>query len=348
MKRVEAKKRAPAGRRKRKKTPPPTQFLGVDVGGTKVAAGLVDSSGEIVFCTRVPMIARGTAAEGVAAVLSAIDRVRAARPDVRLDSVGITSPGPLDPNAGIVLNPPNVPCWRDFPLAREVERVSGLPARLDNDANAAGLAEAFWGAGRGFRNVFYVTIGTGIGTGIIFDRRIFHGRSGEAGEGGHMTIDLRGPLCACGKRGCIEALAAGPAIAARARERIAAAGARGARMLTLAGGAADSISAEVVAEAWREGDALAREIFEETWDLLAIWLGNIVDLLEPDAIIFGGGVGQLAGHGFDRIREALPRWSVNPRCAEIPLLLARYGADAGIPGAAALCFARLNPPVAAE
>src|ERR1700690_1740949 len=140
---------------------PNTLHLGVDIGGTKVAAGLVDSLGEIVFRTRVPMNARGTAAEGLAAVQRAIDQVRAARPDVPLDLAGITSPGPLDPGAGIVLNPPNVPCWRDYPLAREVQRVSGLRARLDNDANAAGLAEAFWGAGRAYRNIFYVTIGTG-------------------------------------------------------------------------------------------------------------------------------------------------------------------------------------------
>jgi glucokinase len=313
--------------------------LGVDIGGTKVAAGLVDPSGEIVFRTRVPMNARGTAAEGLAAVLRAIEQVRAAQPDDAFNCVGLSAPGPLDPIAGIVLNPPNVPCWRDYPLVREVERVSGLRARLDNDANAAGLAEAFWGAGRSYRNVFYVTIGTGIGTGIIFDGEIYHGRTGAAAEGGHVTIDYRGPRCACGKRGCIETLAAGPAIAARAREKIAADAARGARLLALADGSPEKVSAEIVAEAWREGDALARDTLEETWDLLAIWLGNIVDLLEPDAFVFGGGVGELASHGFDRIRESLPKWSINPRSGEIPLLLARCGADAGIPGAAALCFA---------
>ncbi|MGC1187285.1 MAG: ROK family protein [Candidatus Acidiferrales bacterium] len=316
-----------------------TLHLGVDIGGTKVAAGLVNSSGEIVFRTRVPMNARGTAAEGLDAVQRAIGQVRAAQPDLVLDFVGVSSPGPLDPAAGVVLNPPNVPCWRNFPLVREIERVSGLRARLDNDANAAGLAEAFWGAGREFRNVFYTTIGTGIGTGIIFDGEIYHGRTGAAAEGGHMTIDYRGPVCACGKRGCIETLAAGPAIASRARQKIPAAGSRGARLLALAGGDPDRLSAEIVAEAWREGDALAREILEETWELLAIWLGSVVDLLEPDVIVFGGGVGELASRGFDRIRESMPRWSINPRCTEIPLLPARYGADAGIPGAAALCFA---------
>jgi glucokinase len=312
--------------------------LGVDVGGTKVAAGLVNSSGEIVFRTRVPMNARGTASQGLAAVQLAIDQVRAARPDVTLDRVGITSPGPLDPDAGIVLNPPNVPCWRNYPLVREVQRVCGLRVVLDNDANAAGLAEFLWGAARGYRYVFYATLGTGIGTGIILDGHVFHGRTGAAAEGGHMTIDYRGPRCGCGKHGCIEVLASGPAIAKRARDKLVEAGARGARLLALAGGAAENLTAEIVGASWREGDALAGEILGETWDLLAIWLGNVIDLLDPDVIVFGGGVAELASHGFDRIRATLPRWAINPRCGEIPLLLARYGADAGIPGAAALCF----------
>ena len=318
--------------------------IGVDIGGTKVAAGLVDASGEIVFRTRVPMNAHGTAAEGLASVERAIGQVRAAHPDLEFGCVGISAPGPLDPHAGIILDPPNVPCWRNYPLAREVERVTGLQVRLDKDANAAGLAEAFWGAGRSFGEIFYVTIGTGIGSSFLRDGRIHYGRTGAAGEGGHMTIDYRGPRCACGKRGCIETLAAGPAIAARAREKIAGDTARGARMLALAGGAAENISAVTVAEAWRAGDELAREVLEETWELLAVWLGNIIDLLEPEAIIVGGGVGELTSQGFDRIRAAMPRWSINPRWSEVRFLLARYGADAGIPGSAALCFAPSTMP----
>src|SRR5580704_18094657 len=197
--------------------------LGVDIGGTKVAAGLVNSEGKILFHARVPMPAHGTAAEGFAAVQSAIKAVFAAHPDSRpnLTGIGICAPGPLDPKTGVILNPPNVPCWRNFPLATEVQRVFGLSARVDNDGNAAALAEAIWGAGVGYQNVFYATLGTGIGTGIVFDRRIFHGRTGSAAEGGHVTIDCNGPKCGCGKRGCIEALCSGPAIAGRAKERLA-------------------------------------------------------------------------------------------------------------------------------
>jgi glucokinase len=323
--------------------------LGVDIGGTKVAAGLVDRQGTILFHTRVPMPASGTAAEGFGAVQSAIEAVFAERPEARsnLTGIGICAPGPLDPATGVILNPPNVPCWHNFPLAAEVQRVFGLAARVDNDGNAAALAEAIWGAGVGYRNVFYVTLGTGIGTGIVFDRRIFHGRTGSAAEGGHVTIDYNGPKCGCGKRGCIEALCSGPAIARRAKERLAKLQQSRSRsvdphraeskMLSLAGGNVDSVSAEIVAEAFRQGDPLADEVLQETADFLAIWAGNIIDLLEPDVFIFGGGLAQLMSGFFGRIQEQLENWCVNKRFAEMPMVLAKYGADAGIAGAAALC-----------
>ncbi len=324
---------------------PNTIALGVDIGGTKVAAGLVDCQGSILFQTRVAMPARGTAAEGFGAVQSAIEAVfagnRAAR--ASLTGIGICAPGPLDPDTGVILNPPNVPCWRNFPLAAEVQRVFGLSARVDNDGNAAALAEAVWGAGVGFRNVFYATLGTGVGTGIVFDRKIYHGRTGSAAEGGHVTIDYRGPKCGCGKRGCIEALCSGPAIARRARQclaesRHAETPRTESKILALAEGNPDNVNAEIVAEAFRQGDPLAAEVLQDTADYLAIWAGNVIDLLEPDVFIFGGGIAQLMSSFFGRIREQLPNWCVNQRCAEMPLALAKYGSDAGIAGAAALCF----------
>jgi glucokinase len=234
----------------------------------------------------------------------------------------------------VVINPPNLPCWRNFPLAQETERAFGVPTRVDNDGNAAGLAEALWGAAVGYRNVFYATLGTGIGAGIIFDGKIYHGRTGAAAEGGHVTIDYKGPVCGCGKRGCIEALASGPRIAARAREKLAAGAVS--RILTHAGGIAE-VRTEHVGAAFREGDAVAREVLTETAFLLTVWLGNIVDLLEPDVMVVGGGVAELMSSFFASISADLPRWCENQRAGEIPLVLARYGADAGIAGAAALC-----------
>jgi glucokinase len=309
-------------------------IVGVDIGGTKVAAALVTAEGEIRQKTRVPMVSTGDAATGFAAVKEAIGAIYAAAPEAVVTGIGICSPGPLDPATGVVLNPPNLPCWRNFPLAEEVEKAFGVPTRVDNDGNAAGLAEALWGAGVGYRNVFYATLGTGIGAGIVFDRKIYHGRTGSAAEGGHVSIDYRGPVCGCGKRGCIEALASGPRIAGRARERLAA----GAESRILAhAGSVELVQTEHVGAAFREGDAVAREVLQETAFLLTVWLGNIVDLLEPDVIVVGGGIAELMSSFFAGMSADLPHWCLNQRAGEIPLVLARYGADAGIAGAAALC-----------
>src|SRR5215470_3287970 len=163
------------------------------------------------------MVANADAEAGFQALTSAIDAL-IAQASTELSTknvthaIGLCSPGPVDPFKGDVVNPPNLPCWRNFPLAARVTDRYQVPVKLDNDANAAALAETRWGAARGYRSVFYATVGTGIGTGIVFDGRIYHGRTGAAGEGGHMSIDYRGPVCSCGKHGCIEALAAGPAI----------------------------------------------------------------------------------------------------------------------------------------
>jgi glucokinase len=313
--------------------------IGVDVGGTKVAAGLVNPQGEIVTDARRPMVADGDAAAGLASVTGAIDALFSANANAResIQGIGICAPGPLDPKTGLVINPPNLKCWRNFPLAAEISRRYGVPVKIDNDANAAALAEVLWGAGRGYKTVFYACIGTGIGTGIIFDGRIYHGRTGAAAEGGHVSIDYQGPVCGCGKRGCIEILAAGPAIARRARAKIAAEPSRGATVVRLAGGSVEAVSSETVGQANAAGDPLAREILLETVELLAVWLGNTVDFLEPDAMIIGGGVMAMLNPFFDQLRERAARHSVNSRCSEIPLLPAHYGADSGIAGGAALC-----------
>jgi glucokinase len=285
-------------------------IIGVDIGGTKVAAGLVDAAGNITRKVRVPMIANGDAAGGFAAVHEAV----AGLFSDAVAGIGLCSPGPLDYRTGVIIKPPNLPCWRGFPLAAETTRAFGVPARVDNDANAAGLAEARWGAGVGHRHVFYATLGTGVGSGFVLDGEIYHGRTGNAIEGGHVTIDYRGPVCGCGKPGCIEALCSGPAIARRA----------------------GLARAEDVGDAYRAGDPAAKAVLAETAELLAVWLGNVVDMLDPDVIVIGGGVAELMSPFFDDLRAALPRWCINPLAHEIPVVMARYGADSGIAGAASL------------
>ena len=310
------------------------RILGVDIGGTKVAVGLVDHDGKIVTQGRKPMVVSGTAEEGLQAVTDAIDSLMSSAGGMQ--KIGICAPGPLDPKSGVILNPPNVPCWRNFPLADKIKSTYGVPVKVDNDANAAALAETRWGAARGYRYVFYATIGTGIGTGIVFDGAIYHGNTGSAGEGGHVSIDYRGPVCNCGKRGCIEILAAGKAIGVRARAKLTSARASS-KILELAGGDVSAVTSEHVGKAYAAGDPVAREILQETVEVLIPWLGNIVDLLDPDVLVMGGGVAAMLKPFFPQIKEGLPAWCVNPRAGEIPLVMAHYGADAGIAGGAALC-----------
>jgi glucokinase len=312
--------------------------IGVDIGGTKVAAGFVNTDGEISAVTRVPMVSDAQAADGLNAVTGAIDNLvdLAKKNGWRIRGIGICAPGPLDPSTGVIINPPNVPCWRNFPLAAEISKRYYLPVKIENDANAAALAEVFWGAGKGYKKVFYASIGTGVGTGFILDGRIYNGRTGAAPEGGHLTIDYRGPMCGCGKRGCVEILVSGPAIARRAQAKLQSANTSHSPLLDLANGEISAVTCEVVSRANAAGDAVAKETLLETVELLSIWLGNIIDLLEPDVIIVGGGVAVVLQPFFSDIQSRLPQWSVNSRCLEISLLPAHYGANSGIAGGAAL------------
>lgn len=315
-------------------------FLGVDVGGTKVAAGLVNSSGEVLARSRTRMVARRSAEEGLRAVVEAIDLLLRDRRAKSARAIGISVPGWVDAEKGAVLSATNIPCWRDFPLAREIEKRYGLRTRIGNDANVAALAEAVWGAGAGYRNVFYVTLGTGIGTGIVLDRRIYSGRTGGAGEGGHMTIDFRGPLCGCGKRGCIEVFASGTAIGRRAQQRLLDGDAKTSQTLELADGKIEAVTCEIVSKAAARGDKFAVEVLKEATERLAVWLGNIIELLEPDVIVLGGGIGPLMMSYAGHIRESLETWAINPRWQGIPIVEAKYGSESAMVGAAALCLPR--------
>jgi len=314
--------------------------IGVDIGGTKVAAGLVNSAGEILRTTRKRMIADRDANDGLQAVLVALDEIMEDSRASRASGIGISVPGWVDSRRGVLLSATNIPCWKNYPLAEEIRRRYQLRTQLANDANVAALAEAIWGAGDKYNNVFYVTLGTGIGTGIVLDRHLYYGRTGAAGEGGHMTIDYSGRKCGCGKRGCIERYASGTAIAQRARERLAQSGAAHSEMLRLSKRKIADVTAEIVGKAALAGDALANEIMIEAAGYLAIWLGNIIDLLEPEVIVIGGGVGQVMGSFVSHIRSGLATWAINPRAEQIDIRSALYGAESGLVGSAALCLPR--------
>lgn len=316
----------------------PSIALAIDIGGTKVAAGFVDSRGRILAENRAPMSARGTAQDGLNSVFEAVSGLQKKFPSGRPSCIGISVPGWVDPKRGGLIAAVNIPCWKNYPLVRAVSKRYRIPSTISNDANAAALAEATWGAGRGYRNIFYVTLGTGVGTGFVSEGKIYGGSSGGAGEGGHVTIDFRGPLCACGKRGCIEVYASGTGIARQAREKLRAKPHSASRIIELASGRLDNVTAEIVSRAAREGDSIAKHILEETADYLAIWMGTVIDMIEPEVFIFGGGVGHLMMKYRARIRRQLEKWAIAPRRKQVAILEAKFGAESALAGAAALCF----------
>lgn len=318
--------------------------LGVDIGGTKVEAGFVSSHGGVASAARAPMVARGSAEDGFAAVCRAIDELMLGARSVKPTAIGISVPGWVDSNRGVVLSATNLPCWRDYPLAKKISARYGVPARLANDANAAALAESEWGAGAGTENMFYVTLGTGIGTGMVLRGELFAGTTGSAGEGGHMSIDLQGPKCGCGKRGCIELYGSGTAVGRAARTLLSRRENRKSKILRIAGGAVENVTAESVSEAALKGDAVAVKILNDAADHLAIWLGGIIDLLEPELIVIGGGFGRVMMRYADRMREQLNTWAINPGRKRVRIVKAHYRAQSALVGGAALWMQQTDSP----
>jgi glucokinase len=315
-------------------------ILGVDIGGTKVEAGLVTPSGEVLISERVPMSARGSDKDALKSVSAAIDALRRDPRARHAKAIGIAVPGWVDSNRGLVVDATNLPCWKQYPLARKVGDHYRLPALLANDANAAALSESTWGAGAGYKHMFYVTLGTGIGVGMVLNGKLFAGTTGAAGEGGHMTIDVAGPLCGCGKRGCVEVYASGTAVGRQARERASENPVAGARMLASAGGAVDKLTAEIVTRAADDGDPLAQEILQSSADRHAIWLGGIIDLLEPEVIVIGGGFGRVMMRYAPRMRDKLKTWAINPNRKRVKIVNAHFRSQSALVGAAALWVAQ--------
>ena len=313
--------------------------LGVDIGGTKVAVGLVNPRGEVLHSSRAAMLVHGSAEQGLRAVCDAIDAVMVHAAAKKVRAIGLCSPGSVDSKTGTVLRTANLPCWRNFPLARRIEKHYHLTTRLINDANAAALAEARWGAGKGHASVFYVSLGTGIGTALVLEGRIHEGRTGGAGEGGHLTIDFRGPRCGCGKRGCVELYASGTAIAKRARRLLRRADGKDSRMLKMAAGDVSGVTTEIVSKAAAGGDRLAKKIMREAAEYLAIWLGGMIDLLEPEVIIFGGGLGAVMLTFRTHIQETLGVWAINPQWRKVRIVGAQFGPESALVGSAAQWFA---------
>jgi glucokinase len=314
-------------------------IIGVDLGGTNIVVGALSDNGDRQIGMRSePTIAERGVEVVVERMVSMVEQTIEAvlresggtRDDVL--GVGIGAPGPLDRDRGLVVVAPNLG-WRDFPLRDVIADRVRLPATLDNDANCATLGEWWQGAARGARHVVGLTIGTGIGGGIIIDGRLHHGISDVAGEIGHTTIDVNGRYCRCGNYGCLEAYASGPAIAQRAlealeRDEISS-------LPRMVDGDLTRLTAATVYEAAKTGDALARELVRDTATFLGAGIANLLNVFNPDVVVIAGGVTQAGEPLFDPLRAEVRRRAFRPAVDACRIVPGELPGTAGVVGAVA-------------
>jgi len=314
--------------------------IGVDIGGTKIATGVISKEGKLKKKVVVPTTADKGFEYSLKQVYKSIEEVIAlGKIKIKdLEGIGVCAPGPLNPLKGIVHNPPNLPGWSEVPLVSLMKKRFRTKVKLENDANAAGIAEVIWGAAQKYKHVFYVTVSTGIGTAIIIDGRIYHGKNGMAGEGGHVTVDYKAKdtVCNCGNVGCIEAFASGPSTVRRLREKLRKNPALKTDITDMVAGDLDKLNMEVVGKAAMEGDRLAIETIDELGKLLGIWLGGMISVLDPEVIVIGGGVSFLGRPLFDAIKKTIPSHTINIFASKTPVVPAKLKRDVGIYGAASV------------
>ena len=317
-------------------------LLGVDIGGTKIASGLFTAEGTLVARQILPTEDEKGFTFSSHQMFKTIELLmeKAVSFQGDITGIGVCAPGPVDPRKGILYNPPNLSGWENLNLRDLLEKRYGKRVVVDNDANAAGLAEALFGAGAGYTHVFYATVSTGIGTGIVFNRTIIHGKNGMAGEGGHMTIrcDESAPQCRCGNIGCIEAFASGPSVAERAMKRLQDLAEKPCILEKVVQGRWDAITMKDISQAATQGDSFCQGMIRETGIYLGIWLGSVISILDPDIIVIGGGLSKIGEPLFDVIRHEIPRRTINQCASETPVVVARLRENVGIYGAAALLF----------
>lgn len=301
----------------------------VDIGGTKIAAGMVDENGKVLARSEAPTDGQDYA-KGLEAIVRML-RETEAQAGPSISGIGIGSTGPVDPIRGEFGDADFLPGWRGKNVVRDLEQNFSVSVAMENDADAAALAEAGWGAGRNRTRLIYVTVGTGIGGGIVVDRKLYRGVDGAHPEIGHQVIDPSGPQCSCGFRGCWESLAAGPAMVAW-MERHAPGG-----YLHRQG-----ITAKRICELAQEGDELAQQAVEHESYYLGLGLANLINLFTPDAIVLSGSVMKSAPLFMKRIRELIGSGCRFVPAEKTELMLASLGEDTNLIGAARVWHYRFS------
>jgi glucokinase len=306
-------------------------ILAIDIGGTQLRAALYpDNSIEPLAVKRAPTLGLE---EGVLGRLT--DLIDSVRPQEAVQAISVAAPGPLDPRAGVIIETPNIPAWKDYPLAEKLSERFHVPVFLGNDANLAALGEWRYGAGKGHRDLVFLTISTGIGGGVVSGDRLVEGARGLAAELGHVTVLPGGPLCSCGVPGHLEAVASGPAIAKYVSEAIA----QGRETALRSGG---EVSPRQISEAAARGDRLAIEALARAGAFIGQACADFLHIFNPTMIILGGGVTNSGALLLDPLRESMKRNVMDPAYLDgLELTTASLGDDCGLVGALVQAQVRL-------
>lgn len=309
-----------------------TLILALDFGGTKHAAAVV-AAGERQWqkYRRALSPPNGDASTDLATMRSLIQDLLAGEKPA---AIGVSFGGPVDASSGLVRLSHHVPGWQDTPLRHMLESEFGAIASVDNDANVAALGEHRFGAGQGYDSLLYITVSTGVGGGWILNKRPWRGAEGMAGEIGHMVVDPNGPMCLCGKRGCVERLASGPYIAQQALTLLQNQPQRGQLLRTLVGENLDDITAQHVSQAAAQGDELALETLQLAGWALGVGIGNVANLINPQLFVLGGGVTKAGTTFWEAVRHAA-RETALPE-VNFDIVPAALGDEAPLWGAVAL------------
>jgi glucokinase len=316
-----------------------SQFIGVDIGGTSIrAARFAGENHEPASKTKIAT----QAAKGAETILQRLElAVREVAGDdlQEIAAIGIAAAGPLDPNAGVVLSAPNLPGWENLPLRRMMAERLARPVYIGNDANLAALGEWKFGAGQGHMDVLYLTISTGIGGGVISAGQLLVGARGLATEVGHMLAVPDGPLCGCGQRGHLEAVASGTALARLARVKLKAGDGAESKLWELCAGDLDTITGALVGQAAQAGDEFARRLVVEAGTFVGRTVASLLHCFNPSVVICGGGVSMLGDVILEPIRAAVRQYAMSEaywkHCQIVPAAL---GDDAGLIGAGVLAM----------
>ncbi|NLZ94104.1 MAG: ROK family protein [Firmicutes bacterium] len=305
-------------------------FAALDVGGTKIYTVIANTKLQILARQQIPTAAAAGPDAVIEQMLLSLQQTmtEAKIKKENLQAVGVCIAGFYDYKSNVLINSPNLKGWDNIRLADILTFKTGLPVVVENDANAAALGEVFYGAGLGHSNVIYITVSTGIGSGLILDNRLYRGEVGIAGEFGHMVIEPEGPLCGCGKRGCLEALASGTAIAKQAQADASAGNSTSLKTLA----AQKNLTAKEVFTAAAQNDQLAQNIIKKAFFYLGIGIVNIINLLNPSAIVLGGGIINNTDKTLFQSLQKTIKKRVSTAAQTVKIKRAILGTEAGVKG----------------